>query len=330
MQTQPFKAAWWLDNPHLQTLYPALLRRPVNLPDRYRERLATADQDFLDLDWCGNKTGPLVILLHGLTGSSNSGYIRGLQQTLSKLSFRSVALNFRGCSGEANHLARCYHSGETEDIQFLYETLRHREPDTPIAVIGFSLGGNVLIKWLGEQRNKVDLFAAVAVSVPFQLNICATKMDTGFSKLYRNNMIGELKHYIAEKHKKLLSLGNTKELKQIQTIGDLSNIKSFWEYDHKVVAHLHNFRDASDFYQRASSRQFIRYITNNTLIIQALDDPFMTADVIPNQNQLSASTELELTESGGHVGFVSGRIPFKPEFWLEQRIPAFLLKHLPK
>ena len=144
MQTT-FKPAWWLKNHHFQTLFPALFRKIPALLLR-RERLITPDGDFIDIDWCGEGDAPIIILLHGLTGSSQSVYIKGLQHILLANNFRSVALNFRGCSGEPNNSARCYHSGETEDIDFLYRTLRQREPETPFAAIGFSLGGNVLLK----------------------------------------------------------------------------------------------------------------------------------------------------------------------------------------
>lgn len=320
-----FKPAWWLKNPHLQTLYPALFRKTV-APALRRERLITPDGDFVDIDWCGEDDNPLVILLHGLTGSSQSVYIKGLQAKLLQQNFRSVALNFRGCSGESNHSARCYHSGDTQDIQFLYQVLRQREPKTPFAAIGFSLGGNVLLKWLGEQGENLDLFAAVAVSVPLVLSACATKLDYGFSKIYRANLLKELKVYIADKHQHLQTLGHQHEARKIENLGDLSKINSFWEYDERVVAKLHGFQSAHDYYHRSSSRQFLKAIAVPTLIIQAVDDPFMTAEVIPKVEELSPHVQLEVTQGGGHVGFVSGKNPFKPFYWLETRIPEFLLQ----
>jgi predicted alpha/beta-fold hydrolase len=289
-----------------------------------RERLLTPDHDFIDLDWCGEGKQPLIILLHGLTGSSQSGYIKGLQRTLLTQGFRSVALNFRGCSGEYNHSARCYHSGETEDIHFLYQTLRQREPNTPFAAIGFSLGGNVLLKWLGEQGDTLKLFAAIAVSVPLVLSTCATKLDNGFSKIYRKNLLSELKYYVRAKQQHLEMLGKREESAKIEELGDLSRIKSFWEYDDRVVARLHGFKDVQDYYQRSSSRQFLKSIAIPTLLIQAVDDPFMTEDVLPDLDELSSSIHLEITQGGGHVGFIAGAIPFKPLYWLEQRIPEFL------
>lgn len=319
-----FKPAWWLNNAHLQTLYPALMRKTSSPPGLRRERLITPDNDFIDVDWCGAGIQPLIILLHGLTGSSQSGYIKGLQRTLLTQGFRSVALNFRGCSGEYNHSARCYHSGETEDIHFLYQTLRQREPDTPFAAVGFSLGGNVLLKWMGEQGSKLTLFAAVAVSVPLVLSTCATKLDKGFSKMYRGNLLRELKHYVWAKQRHLEKVGKLIEASKIEQLGDLSRIKSFWQYDDRVVARLHGFKNVQDYYQRSSSRQFLKSITIPTLVVQAIDDPFMTQDVLPDLNELSSSIHLEITQGGGHVGFIAGDMPFKPEYWLEQRIPEFL------
>ncbi|CAG1771873.1 hypothetical protein BAC3_02146 [uncultured bacterium] len=322
--TLTFKPAWWLKNAHLQTLYPALFRKTPR-PPITRERLSTPDGDFLDVDFCGaTENTPIVILLHGLTGSSQSSYIKGLQWLFLKHGWRSVALNFRGCSGETNRLARCYHSGETEDIHFLYQTLRQREPNTQIAAVGFSLGGNVLLKWLGEQGETIELFAAVAVSVPLLLNICATKLDKGFSKLYRANLLRELKTYMTEKHQQLQQNGANNEADKIKKLGDLSNIYSFWQYDNQVVAPLHGFKNVHDYYQRSSSRQYLKSITIPTLIIQAIDDPFMTKEVLPEYHELSSVIQLEITQGGGHVGFISGLIPFKPIYWLEQRIFMFL------
>ena len=323
-----FKPAWWLNNAHLQTLYPALLRKTPPPSNLRRERLITPDNDFIDIDWCGDGQEPLIILLHGLTGSSQSGYIKGLQSALLQQGFRTAALNFRGCGGELNYSARCYHSGETEDIHFLYQTLRQREPTTPFAVVGFSLGGNVLLKWLGEQGNNVSIFAAIAVSVPLVLSTCATKLDNGFSRIYRKKLLSELKDFVKAKQLYLQKLGLLQEANKIEQLGDLTNIKSFWQYDDQVVAKLHGFKNVRDYYQRSSSRQFLKSIMIATLLIQDFDDPFMTEEVLPALEELSSSIYLEITKGGGHLGFVGGNMPFKPDYWLEQRIPEFLKQHL--
>jgi len=322
-----FRPAWWLNSPHLQTIYPALLRRVSPPSGIRRERLNTPDGDFLDIDWCDNGNQPLVLLLHGLAGSSRSGYIVGLQHSLSAAGFASVALNFRGCSGEMNRMARCYHSGETEDIDFLYRTLRQRFPDRAMAAIGFSLGGNVLLKWLGEQGDKLDLCAAVAISVPLVLSECADKLDNGFSKLYRDYLLRELKHYMRVKLRHLQHIGQHEQADRILKLGELSGIKSFWQYDDKVVAGLHGFKDAHDYYRRSSSRQFLNSIRVPTLILQAKDDPFMTERVLPTRAELSDQVRLEICSGGGHVGFVSGGSLFRPQYWLEMRISRFLSEH---
>ncbi len=324
---QTFKPAWWLSNAHLQTLFPALVRRPQALNFHQRERLYTIDNDFIDIDWCAKQSKkPLVILLHGLTGSSQSPYITGLQRIFLQQGWRSAVLNFRGCSGEPNNLARSYHSGDTEDINFLYQTLRQREPQTPIAMIGFSLGGNVLLKWLGEQGKHISLVAAIAVSVPLQLDVCATKLDQNFSKIYRNHLISNLIAYMKKKQQHLESKGLYKEVKKIIRLGDLNGIKSFWDYDNRVIARLYNFKDVHEYYQLSSSRQFLKDIQIPTKIIQALDDPFMTKDVLPDQSELSPFVQLELTRSGGHVGFISGNNPFNPGYWIEQCAVDFFIQ----
>ncbi len=319
-----FKAAWWLSNCHLQTLYPTLFRRLKRNHEVRRERLVTPDHDFLDIDYYGQVDKTLVILLHGLTGSSQSHYIQAMQVQLAEQGFATVALNFRGCSGDYNNLARCYHSGETEDIHFLYQTLRQQYPDTALAVVGFSLGGNVLLKWLGEQQDKIDLFAACAVSVPLLLSECANKLDAGFSKIYRNSLIAELKQYITCKYRHLEQCGFYAEAEKIRQLGDLSSIKSFWQYDDRVVARLHGFKNAEDYYQKSSSIFYLNKITIPSLLIQALDDPFMTSSVIPERSQFAETMTLELLPKGGHVGFVCGSNPFKPLYWLDKRIVDFI------
>ncbi len=323
LKLHTFKPVWWLDNPHLQTLYPALLRRPPAI-HRTRQRLLTPDGDFIDLDWHGDERDKIVILLHGLAGSSRSGYILGLQQTLKQHGFASVAMNFRGCSGEPNQLARCYHSGETQDIGFVHRTLRQQYPKADLAAVGFSLGGNVLLKWLGEQGGDTGLLAAVAVSVPLVLSECASKLDQGFSRLYRWHLLDELKRYMDSKQRHLQRIGRAEEAKKLMQLGDWSAIDSFWQYDDRVVAKLHGFKDVNDYYSKSSSRQFLSHIRVPTLLIQASDDPFMTPAVLPAACELSPAVQLEIQSHGGHVGFIERPRRFRHDYWLEKRIPAFL------
>lgn len=326
-RTPDFRPAWWLPGSHLQTLWPQFRRRPRSVV-RQRERLKTPDGDFLDLDWGGAAQGPLVLLVHGLTGSSHSHYIRGLEAALLRRGFRTVAMNFRGCSGRMNDTSRCYHSGETGDIGWVYACLRKREPETPLAVAGFSLGGNVVLKWLGEQGNALDLFGAVAVSVPMLLDVCASQMDRGFSRFYRDHLLRDLKAYLRHKRLHLERIGMAHEAWRIAELGDLSAVDSFWEYDQRVIAALYDFRDVDDYYRRSSSRQFLASIQMPTLILQARDDPFMTDEVIPCADEVSESVRLEISSAGGHVGYVSGIWPGRPRYWLDERIPSFLAERL--
>ena len=324
-----FKPAWWLGNSHLQTIYPAFFRHsPLQLP-RQRQRLQLDDGDFLDLDFYGGPARSCVLLLHGLAGNSESGYILGLQTHLHQQGYASVVMNYRGCSGEANLLARAYHAGDSDDLQQVFSYLRAQFPDRHIAVGGFSLGGNILLKWLGEGRDIQNLSGAVAVSVPLQLDICATRLDNGFSKLYREYLLADLKRFMRYKYSGLIRQGLSNEAEKIRALGDLSRIHSFWEYDDKVVARLHGFAGVEDYYQQASARQYLLNVKHPCLILQASDDPFMTPEVIPAADELSPTIEFELSERGGHVGFISGCQFGRPEYWLEQRISSFLQQYIP-
>ncbi len=323
MSPAAFRPAWWLPGGHLQTLWQPLLRQRPH-PDTVRESLATPDGDFLDLDWYGPETERIVILLHGLSGSSRSPYIRGMQVALARQGWRSVALNFRGCGGRPNHTWRGYHSGETGDFHHLLTWLRQRRPAAALAAIGYSLGGNVLLKWLGEQGGDAPLLAAAAVSVPLRLDLCATRLDRGLSRLYRDQLLRELKAYVIDKRRYLERTGRTEDAQRLAALGDPGPLRSFWEYDYHIVARLYGFRDARDYYRCSSSRQYLRRIRRPTLLIQSRDDPFMTPAVLPEPDELAPAVRLEVTASGGHVGFVGGTWPWRADYWLERRIPAFL------
>lgn len=327
MDNTAFQPAWWLPGSHPQTVWQPLFRHRPR-PATVRERLDTPDGDFIDLDWHGPTAGPVAMLLHGLTGSSVSPYIRGMQAALAGQGWRTVAMNFRGCGGEPNRTARGYHSGETGDLDQLYRTLRQRHPGRPLAAVGFSLGGNVLLKWLGERGHEAEVVAAAAVSVPLRLDLCADRLDSGFSRLYRNQLLRDLKLYVTRKRRHLEALGRKTEALKLEELGDLSAIRSFWEYDDWVVARLYGFRDAHDYYRQSSSRRFLGDIRRPTLVIQARNDPFLSPVMLPEQAELPPLVQLEITQDGGHVGFVGGMLPWRPEYWLERRIPDFLAEAL--
>ncbi|KTC77075.1 hydrolase [Legionella brunensis] len=314
-----FKPAWWLSNSHAQTLYPTLARR-VQAPVDMTERIELPDGDFIDLAWAINglsPKSPLVVLLHGLGGSIESSYVAGLMHALNACGWRAVLMHFRGASKEPNRLARAYHSGDTGDLNFFLQLLAKREPNTKKAAIGVSLGGNVLLKWLGESGPQKLIEVAVAVSVPFQLRLVADRISQGFSRVYQGYLLRRLKAVFEQK--KSAFHDNLPE-----PIKNMHKWQCFWTFDEFVTAPLHGFPNVHTYYRDASSRKYLRGIATPTLIIHALDDPFMTPEVVPQEDELSQDIVLELSSTGGHVGFITGNVPWMPVYWLEQRIPNFL------
>jgi predicted alpha/beta-fold hydrolase len=324
-----FQPAWWLRNAHLQTLWSAFFRRAPVL-QRSRERLWLEDGDFLDLDWHGphSAEAPLVLVMHGLTGSSNSHYVLGLQHALAAQGWASVALNWRGCSGEPNLLPRGYHSGVSEDLASVIAHLQAIRPLAPLFAVGYSLGGNVLLKYLGERGEQSGLQAAVAVSVPFRLDQCADRIGIGFSRVYQAHFMRELLAYVRHKQQRFQTDGKAAQLAVLEGLGKLDQMRTFWDFDGLVTAPLHGYADADDYYRRASSRYFLGAIRTPTLLIQSSDDPFVFRHSIPQHSELSASTTLELHARGGHVGFIDGQLR-QPGFYLERRIPQWLAERLP-
>ena len=313
-----FRPPWWLRSAHLQTIYAPLFRRGPRLSLR-RERIELRDGDFVDLDWTPGHGGPVVLVLHGLEGSSDSPYARGILNVADASGWRGAVLHFRGCSGEPNRLDRSYHSGDTGDLADVVAVLQARDDVSDIVAVGYSLGGNVLLKWLGERGGESPLAAAVAVSAPYTLSLAADRLADGLSRVYQGRLIREM---CAKLRRKFTDRDAPIDLDAAYGSRD------FWEFDDRVTAPLHGFEDVHDYYTRSSSRQYLHGIRIPTLILHALDDPFMTPDVVPSPDELSASTELEVSDHGGHVGFVHGTLPWRPRYWLEERIPAFFNRHI--
>lgn len=298
------------------TIFAALSRRRVPL-STLRERIDLPDGDFIDLDWVGDRakeSAPLVLVLHGLEGSIESDYARGLLREVESRGWRGVLMHFRGCSGEPNRLERAYHSGETGDLRELAAILSARFPHAPLLAVGYSLGGNVLLKYLGEEGKNSRVAAAVAVSVPMMLAPCADRLRRGFSRVYQEWLLHSLKASYRKKreHRELSLRIEDRALRRLTTLR---------EFDDRITGPIHGFAGADDYYARSSSRPFLRAIRTPTWIIQAKDDPFMTEAVIPSAGELSSAVTLELFEHGGHVGFIAGRNPFAPRYWLEDQIP---------
>ncbi len=317
--TSQFQPARGLGNPHLQTLLPTLYRR-FNDVKFIPQTLELDDGDFVDLAWTEKplNSKPIVIIFHGLAGSMHSPYARGMMKAVQQQGWTGVLMHFRGCSGRHNRLARSYHSGDTGDARFLLNWLGQHYPDSSLAAIGYSLGGNMLLKLQAELAEHSPLQAAVSVSAPMQLNVSAAVLNSGFAQLYQWVLIRALKQQLASK----LDLFDYPQLINFQH-KNLHEIKNFWQFDNQITAPLHGFKDVHDYYRQSSARQYLTGISRNTLIIHALDDPFMDETIVPTAEELSSSTTLELSTHGGHVGFISGN-PVKPVFWLEQRIPEYL------
>ena len=319
MTTKPFKPAWWSRNPHLQTLWPFLFKQGGS-PAYRRERFVLPDNDFIDIDWLDTARGkPTVILLHGLEGGSDSHYIRANSMLLAAAGLRVAVMHFRGCSGELNRLPRGYHSGDTADLSQFVSELLTREPGTPIAAVGFSLGGNVLLKWCGETGTGCPLAFAVAVSVPFDLMVAADSLDSGVSRLYQWWLVKSLKQTTLKKIDKGLLNYEREKIQRLNT---------FTEFDDMVTAPLHGFQGAMDYYRRCSSRPWLKHIKIPTLLLQAEDDPFLNKCGLPDASELSDTVMFELSGHGGHVGFVNAIPANGRSGWLEARICDYALNRI--
>jgi uncharacterized protein len=307
-----FHPPFWLRNAHLQTLLPVISRKKRRLP-YYRERLELADGDFLDLDWLQASGSDLAILSHGLEGSSQDVTICGMADALQRSGWNVLAWNYRGCSEELNRLPRLYHSGETADLALVIEHAARRF--SRITLIGFSLGGNLVLKYLGEARPHSAVACAAAISAPVDLAASARALDQRrMNRLYLRRLIATLVRKVKAKARHFPD-----QIDASQTKG----IRGFEDFDGRFTAPVHGFRDASDYWTRCSSRQFLRAITVPTLILSAQDDPFLTPDSFPfEEAEVSGHVFLEAPDRGGHLGFrssLSGK-----QSWAERRIIAFL------
>lgn len=315
-----FRAHPLLRNPHLQTLYPALVRPMPELEIR-QERLELADGDFVDLGWSGNTqgTGPLAILLHGLTGGFDSKYLRGTARLLIARGWRTVALQFRGGGEEPNRLPRSVNHGDTGDLLHLCRLLREREPGTPLYAVGWSMGANILLKALGEEGDRALIRAAVAVSAPFQLLPCAERLRTGFSRVYQNHLIDKLNERLRRKHGPVPLLPGA-------SLEATLKARDFIEFDNAYTAPMNGYPDALQYYSLTSCGRFLHGVRRPTLVINALDDPFMNRTVVPAPQELAPQVTVELSERGGHVGFIGADRRGRPHYWMEARIAEYLFE----
>ena len=319
-----YHAAWWLPGAHAQTLWGKLVRKEPNQPTTV-ERWTTADDDFIDIHRTGNSSSRArLLILHGLEGTVQSQYA---QKLLSEARIRDWAadlLIFRSCGPEMNLTKRFYHSGETSDLSFVIERLIKENPDQPLVLAGVSLGGNVLLKYLGERGTSVvpQIKAAASVSVPFDLARASAHINRGFARIYQRHFIRSLK---SKARKKL------ERFPDLITVQRLARIKTMYEFDDEVTAPVHGFQNANHYYSSSSSLGWIERISIPTLLLNAVDDPFLPRVVLDDVTRVAEKNpnlHLEFPRHGGHVGFIAGWNPLRPSYYAERRACEFLAKHL--
>jgi predicted alpha/beta-fold hydrolase len=313
-----YRVARWIPGPDAMTVFGTLLRPPPAVPLE-RERWELADGDFVDVDrLAGPRDAPLLLALHGLEGSSSAHYLRGLLAGARDRRWRALALNFRTCSGSLNRLLRSYHSGETGDFGEL--VARARKEADRIVVAGCSLGGNVLVKWLGEQGAAVprEIRAAAALSVPFDLAACSRTLDgPGFWRwVYRTRFLRSLKQKALTKLEKFPDAYDRERVRTARTL---------LEFDEAVTSAVHGFSGAADYYARSSSGPFVSSVRVPLLLLSAEDDPFIPKETLPRTTPECVT--LEVWPRGGHLGFVEGP-PWAPRFYGERRAIEFLAAHV--
>jgi uncharacterized protein len=305
-----YRASIFLRGGHLQTIYPSLFRQVAQVTTQH-ERLELADGDFLDLDWVATGRDRLAIISHGLEGSSRGADIQGMAAALHRRGWDVLAWNFRGCSGEPNRLLKFYHSGATEDLDHVIRHALATHPASRIDLIGFSLGGNVTLKYLGEREVSPRLHRAVAYSVPCSLGCSSTQLSRPSNQLYMRRFLQKMRMKLAAKQS---LFPHDIDLKGFE------KIRSFREFDDRYTAPLHGFRDAEDYWECSSSSSFLPKISIPTLLVNAVNDPFLGPLCYPREEAIhSVCFHLELPADGGHMGFSGGL-----EYWSETRAAEFL------
>lgn len=290
-----------------------------------RERWDTPDGDFIDVDWVApeahsaadiepDATRPLLVLFHGLEGSSTSHYAHALMAYVRDIGWRGAVVHFRGCSGEANRLARAYHSGDSEEIDWILRRLCTRT-SAPLYAAGVSLGGNALLKWLGEQEATASqvVSAAAAVSAPLDLMAAGHALGRGFNLVYTRKFLATLKRKSIAKLATHPQIYNAALVRSARTLRDFDNV---------VTAPLHGFRDTDDYWTRASSKPWLSQIKVRTLLVNARNDPFLPPQALPTEREVSRFVTRDFPDEGGHVGFVTGAFPGRLD-WLPRRIIDF-------
>ncbi len=318
-----FAPAWFLRNRHSQTLWGKLARRLPPAPTRL-ERWDTPDGDFIELHRLdGERNAPRLVMLHGLEGTIRSHYAQGLLHEANRRGWAADLLIFRSCGGEMNRARRFYHSGETTDLSFVIDRLAAAEPDRALIVSGVSLGGNVLLKYLGEKGDAApaQLKAAAAISVPFDLARSSLQIQKGFARLYQWHFMRSLRR------KAVMKLAQFPDIAPAEA---LAGARTMYDFDHVITAPLHGFASADDYYTRSSSLGWLHGIRRPTLLLSATDDPFLPPDVFDQVRRIAAHNAwlaLEFHPHGGHAGFI-GAEGRRLKYFAETRACDFLASHV--
>ncbi len=312
IQSSDYHASGWKRSAHLQTMFPALFRKIPVIPYE-RERVELPDGDFVDVDWSRVGGSSVVIVLHGLEGMSTRGYVMGMVRAVNAIGLDAVAMNFRSCSGEMNRLPRFYHSGDTEDLRWIVSNRLCTEY-SGVSLIGFSMGGNVILKYLGEEGVTIHpaIRRAVAFSVPCYLPTGAAVLDRPSNFIYLRRFLNMLKEKI--RRKAALFPGEL-------TAEGLDRIRNFEDFDNRYTAPLHGFRDAMDYWEKSSCIYYLKPIAIPTLIVNAANDPFLSEPCYPvSECRDHDHVILEMPRWGGHVGFIASQ----NYYWSERRTVEFL------
>ncbi|WP_229809650.1 YheT family hydrolase [Formosimonas limnophila] len=321
---QMYSAPWWARNAHIQTILPTFL--PMPLPQYERERWETPDDDFIDIDWVNKDlvqqpNQRLIILFHGLEGSSSSPYAKALMNLCHEQGHTGAVIHWRSCSGEVNRQAIFYHSGFSSEIDWILRRMAQQFPHTRRHVAGVSLGGNALIKWLGEQRADANAIikSAAAICPPHDLKAGAVALSKGFNQwVYMRNFLSTLKRKGLQK----LTMHPNAPIDAAL----IQRSQNFFDLDNAITAPLHGYKDAEDYWARASCKSFMRHIQTPTLVLNALNDPFIPAESLAKRHEASTHVHLEYTTAGGHVGFIYGKTRVSLS-WLPRRVMRFFETH---
>ena len=317
-----YSPAWWIPGGHLQTLWGKLFRRQTPAATLL-QRWDTPDGDFLEVHRLAAAPGaPRVLLLHGLEGTVRSHYAQALLNEAARRGWGADLLIFRSCGSEPNLTRRFYHSGETSDVGFVLDKILDEFPTSPLALVGVSLGGNVLLKFLGERGPNLpsQLTAAAAVSVPFDLSRSSRRINRGFSRFYQRFFLNSLRRKAQEKATRFPDLAPQDRIAGLKTLEGFDNL---------ITGPLHGFRDAQDYYARSSSLPYLNKIRLKTLLFSAVDDPMLPSEVLDEVREAAKynpALEIDFVDRGGHAGFVTGSVPWRPFYYAEYRVGEFLFR----